>query len=106
MFIEFNYKISNVTIRNYIKKDLILNLTIDDLIYDKKYNNKNKQKRIAKHTPPEKSIENSPNEANDRSEDGHWEGDLVIGQRKKGAILLTFTERMTREEIILKFKKR
>lgn len=32
------------------------------------------------------------------------EGDLVIGRRKKGCVLLTFTERMTREEIIIKIK--
>ena len=32
----------------------------------------------------------------------HWEGDLVIGKRKKSDCLLVFTERMTREEIIFK----
>ena len=54
--------------------------------------------------PAEKSIENRPEAANKRSEYGHWEGDLVIGKRKKGSVLLTFTERMTREEIIIKIK--
>lgn len=97
-------KISNVSIRSYIEKNIIMDLTKDDLFYDKKYKNKNKKKRIAKHTPPDKSIENRPKEANDRSEYGHWEGDLIIGRRKKGAVLLTFTERMTREEIIIKIK--
>lgn len=29
-------------------------------------------KEIAKHTPREKSIENRPKEANERSEYGHW----------------------------------
>ena len=41
------------------------------------------KKEIAKHTPPEKSIENRPKEANERSEYGHWEGDLVIGNEKR-----------------------
>ena len=52
----------------------------------------------------ERSIENRPKEANERTEYGHWEGDLIIGKRKKGCVLLTFTERMTREEIIIKIK--
>ena len=97
-------EISARTIRNYIEKGNILNLTEEDLIYKKEHKNKNKTKRIAKHTPPEKSIENRPEEANNRSEYGHREGDLVIGKRKKGSVLLTLTERMTREEIIIKIK--
>jgi transposase, IS30 family len=92
------------TIRNYIYDGNVFNLSEKDMIYNKKYKSKNKEKRIAKHTPPEKSIENRPEEANNRSEYGHWEGDLIIGKRKKGWVLLTFTERMTREEIIIKIK--
>ena len=92
------------TIRNYIYDGNVFDLTEEDMIYNKKHKSKNSNKRIAKHTPPEKSIENRPQEAIDRSEYGHWEGDLVIGKRKKGSVLLTFTERMTREEIIIKIK--
>lgn len=97
-------EISARTIRNYIYDGNVFDLTEDDMIYNKKRKPKNKDKRIAKHTPPEKSIENRPKEANNRSEYGHWEGDLIIGKRKKGSVLLTFTERMTREEIIIKIK--
>ena len=92
------------TIRNYIYDGNVFDLSEDDMIYNKKHKTKNKNRRIAKHTPPEKSIEYRPKEANNRSEYGHWEGDLVIGKRKKGNVLLTFTERMTREEIIIKIK--
>lgn len=92
------------TIRNYIYDGKVFNLKEEDMIYNKKRKSKNKDRRIAKHTPPEKSIENRPQEANDRREYGHWEGDLIIGKRKKGCVLLTFTERMTREEIIIKIK--
>ena len=92
------------TIRNYIYDGNVFDLTEEDMIYNKKHKSKNKNKRIAKHTPPERSIENRQKEANERSEYGHWEGDLIIGKRKKGCVLLTFTERMTREEIRIKIK--
>src|SRR5574344_2965125 len=75
------------TIRNYIYDGNVFNLTNKDMIYNKEYKSKNKEKRIAKHTPPEKSIENRPEKANNRSEYGHWEGDLIIGKRKKGWVL-------------------
>jgi transposase, IS30 family len=92
------------TIRNYIYEGNVFDLTEKDMIYNKEHKSKNKEKRIAKHTPPEKSIEYRPEAANNRSEYGHWEGDLIIGKRKKGWVLLTLTERMTREEIIIKIR--
>lgn len=101
----FNIKITAKTIRNAINEgNVFKNIEAGKIIYKKEYKNKNKEKRISKHTPPERSIENRPKEANDRSEYGHWEGDLVIGKRKKGSVLLTLTERMTREEMIIKIK--
>lgn len=101
--LKFNTKITARTIRNNIVLGDVFNLTSKDLIYNKTYKSKNKEKRISNKIPPEKSIEYRPVEANNRIEYGHWEGDLVIGKRKgKGAVLLTLTERMTREEIIIK----
>lgn len=45
-----------------------------------------------------RSIEERPAEANDRSEFGHWEADLVIGSKKADDdALLTLIERKTRE---------
>ena len=96
--------ITGRTIRNYIYDGNIFNIEKEDMIYNKKHKAKNQNKRIAKTIPPEKSIENRPKEANERSEYGHWEGDLIIGKKKKGSVLLTLTERMTREEIIIKIK--
>ena len=99
---EFKVKICAKTIRNCIRKGFIFDIKPDHLIYKKIYKNKNKEKRKSSTIPPEKSIEYRPIEANLRSEYGHWEGDLVIGKRKKSDCLLVFTERMTREEIIFK----
>ena len=45
-----------------------------------------------------RSIEERPDEANDRTEFGHWEADLVIGSKgKDDNALLTMLERKTRE---------
>lgn len=98
---EFKVIVCAKTIRNCIDKR-ILNLTEKDMIYKKVYKEKNKNKKHCNKVPAEKSIDFRPQEANDRSEYGHWEGDLVVGKEGKGAALLTFTERMTREEIIMK----
>ncbi|WP_018248913.1 IS30 family transposase [Orenia marismortui] len=49
------------------------------------------------------SIDERPENINDRSEFGHWEIDTVIGKKNKNdEVLLTMTERMTRKEIIRK----
>lgn len=48
------------------------------------------------------SISDRPQFINERIEFGHWEIDTILGQRKKGAALLTLTERVTRQEHILK----
>jgi len=48
------------------------------------------------------SIENRPAEADDRSEYGHWEMDLVVSCRGGKGALLTLTERKTRQEIIIR----
>ena len=72
------------------------------IIYKKEYNNKNKEKRVSKLIPAEKSIEYRPKEANLRIEYGHWEGDLVIGKQGTKTVLFTLTERKTRQEIIMK----
>ena len=92
------------TIRNYINAGDLLDIKPGDMIYKKQKKNKNEEKRICSKVPAEKSIDFRPKEANNREVYGHWEGDLVIGKREKGAVLFTLTERQTREEIILKIK--
>ena len=51
------------------------------------------------------SINLRPEEANDRSEIGHWEGDLVIGVKHKSAIA-TLVDRKTRFLHIIKIPNR
>lgn len=50
-----------------------------------------------------RSIEERPEAVNDRSEFGHWEIDLVLGQKTKDeAVLLTLVERQTRYGLVRK----
>lgn len=99
---NFKTKMCARTIRNNIASGDIYDIKSKDMIYNKKHKEKNKEKKVCGKVPAEKSIDYRPEEANTREVYGHWEGDLVIGKRKRGSVLLTFTERMTREEIIIK----
>lgn len=99
---NFKTKMCSRTIRNNIYAGDIYNIKSTDMIYKKEYKEKNKDKTICEKVPVEKSIDYRPEEANTREVYGHWEGDLVIGKRKKGSVLFTMTERKTREEIIIK----
>lgn len=99
---KFKTKMCARTIRNNIYAGDIYDIKSTDMIYNKEYKDKNKEKRVCEKVPPEKSIDYRPEEANTREAYGHWEGDLVIGTKKRGAVLFTLTERKTREEIIVK----
>lgn len=99
----FEIEISGRTIRNAIYSGLIFEkVKQGKIIYKKEYDNKNKEKRVSKMIPAEKSIEYRPEEARERKVYGHWEGDLVIGKQGTKTVLFTLTERMTRQEIIMK----
>ena len=99
----FKMEISGRSIRNAIKSGLIFKrIKQGKIIYKKEYSNKNKEKRVSKMIPAEKSIEYRPKEANDRKIYGYWEGDLVVGKQGTKSVLFTLTERMTRQEIIMK----
>ncbi len=99
---NFKTKICARTIRYDIDKGNIFDIERKDMIYNKEYKEKNKNKTVCNKVPPEKSIDYRPEEVETREVYGHWEGDLVIGKKKKGAVLFTLTERKTREEIIMK----
>lgn len=99
---NFKTKMCARTIRNNIYARDIYDIKSRDMIYKKEYKEKNKEKTICEKVPPEKSIEYRPEEAKNREVYGHWEGDLVIGTKKRGSVLFTLTERKTREEIIMK----
>ena len=104
--LKFKARICAKTIRNGIHKGYFLNLSEKDMIYNKIYKEKNKKKFHCDKVPADKSIDFRPEEANTREVYGHWEGDLVIGKKNRGAVLFTLTERKTREEIIIKLENK
>lgn len=63
-----------------------------------------KSSRVRKNKKvPGTSIDHRSQQANERTEFGHWEIDTVIGKRQgKKEVLLTLTERMSRRELIRK----
>jgi IS30 family transposase len=89
------------TLYNYIDIGL---MNIKNIDLPQKVKRSTKARRMRKHKKVYgMSISQRPEQANDRSEFGHWEIDSVIGRKTKGeATLLTITERKTRKEIIRK----
>ena len=93
------------TLYNYIDKGVfeeIANCTL----WEKRKRRKRRYKQVSRISLKNKgsrSIEERPERVNKRLEYGHWEGDSILGRRngRKDA-LFTLSERMTREQIILK----
>lgn len=103
---KFKTDICTTTLYSYIDKGIFLNITNKDLPQ------KPKKKRTYKHVRRlsyknmgADYIEDRPDTADRRAEYGHWELDTVIGsRRKKDGCLMVLTERMTREEIVMKLQ--
>ena len=99
---EFPVSICTTTFYKYIRNGIFLNLTYKDLPYHRIRKNKNSEKRQSWKNPDCKSITDRPAAADDRSEVGHFEGDLVVSGKNDRSCVLTLTDRMTRHEFIRK----
>lgn len=66
----------------------------------RKYEKVKRQK--AARAPKGESIENRDPEIDERTTFGHWEGDCVCGKKKTKEALFVLSERLTRQEIIMK----
>jgi IS30 family transposase len=102
---EFKGLICTKTLYNYIDKGVFEGITNYSL-WEKRKLRKHRYKQISRISLKNKgsrSIEERPEKVNNRLEYGHWEGDSIINKRNgKKDSLFTLSERMTREEIILK----
>ena len=98
--------VSTKTIYSYIEQGLIVGVTNESLWEKRKRKKRHKRtvfRRLKKCPTRRKGIEERPKEVSERVEFGHWEIDLIIGKKSKGKpVLLTLTERKTRNMIIQK----
>ncbi|MCI9314923.1 MAG: IS30 family transposase [Lachnospiraceae bacterium] len=98
---RFTTTLCKGTIYNYIDAGIFLNITNDNL-YSKKHKRKKKGSRSSRPSYKNlraKGIEERPEEAEDRSNAGHWEMDTVYsGKGTSTACILALTERSRRLE--------
>ena len=105
--LKFKVKISLKTLYNYIDANLFMNISNKDLIV-KKVGKKREYKHIRPSITNKKgrSITERPKEIEEREELGHWEMDTVVGKKGTKNVLLVFSERTSRKELIFKIKRK
>jgi transposase, IS30 family len=96
--------ISTKTLYNYIDQNLLNVKNIDLEFKVRRRPNKNKSRKHKRLKG--KSISQRPKNINKRKEFGHWEIDTVRGKRCNDNVLLTITERKTRQHLIMFLKSK
>ena len=88
------------TLYSYIEKGVFLHLTNAHLWVKSKRRKRSYAtvKRVVHPLLP--NISDRPEHINQRREPGHWEMDLIVGRAGSRHVLLTLTERVTRQELI------
>ena len=96
------------TIYNYLDMGLFLNTSNEDLMSKKKKRPaKEKRSSVALNNRTARLITERPAGIAKRDVYGHWEMDTVVSAKNTGlSCLLVLSERMTREEIIVKIKNK
>jgi IS30 family transposase len=105
---EFKTKICTKTVYNYIDKGIFAGLSNKDLLI-KKDGKKRKYRQIrtvALNNKNGKSISERPKEADERTEQGHWEIDLVVGKQGTKPVILTLVERKSRKSLYVLVKNK
>jgi IS30 family transposase len=99
--LPFETKICTKTLYNYIGSGIFAGISNQDL-WIKKEGKKRGYKKIrtvALNNKKGKSIGERPKEADERTEWGHWEIDLVMGKQGTKPVILTLVERKTRKPL-------
>jgi IS30 family transposase len=104
----FETSICTKTLYSYIDKGIFANICNKDLWVKKdgKKRNYKKIRTVALNNKDGKSITERPAEADDRTEQGHWEIDLVVGKKGTKAVILTLVERKTRKSLYVLVKNK
>lgn len=105
--LRFKTTLCPKTIYNYLDMGLFLNADNSDLPYKKPHQKKKKEEKstVSLNNRKGRSIDERPKEVLDREQYGHWEMDTVVSAKDTGlSCLLVLSERMAREEIIMKIR--
>ncbi len=102
--LTFKTEISEKTIYNYIDKGIFYGISRESLPEhgERKRKYDKVERKKAARAPQGESIEERPQEINDRQTFGHWEGDCVCGKKRTKGNLVRSFGRLTRNEIIIK----
>ena len=86
----FAARICVKTLYNYIDRDLFLGISNKDLLQKKKAAKQavRKVRKVAWNNRAGKSIEERPEQVNQRKEFGHWEIDLVVGRQRSKPVIV------------------
>ena len=105
--LNFEGMICTKTLYNYIDAGIFTGISNESLWEKRKRKKRgyNIIRRISLNNRTGNSIEQRPQEANDRSEYGHWEGDCIKGPQGRTTSLFTLTERKSLEQIIIKIER-
>jgi len=106
--LRFETSICTKTVYNYIDKGIFAGISNKDL-WVKKGGAKRGYRQIrtvALNNKNGKSISERPKEADERTEQGHWEIDLVAGKQGTRAAILTLVERKTHTAIYVLVKNK
>lgn len=106
--LSFKTSICTKTLYSYIDKGVFAGISNKDLWVKKDGKKKNykKVRTVALNNKNGKSITERSQEANDRTEQGHWEIDLVVGKQGTKPVILTLVERMTRKSLYVLVKNK
>jgi len=106
--LEFETSICTKTLYNYIEWGIFAGISNSDLLVkrDGAKRTYNKVRTVALNNKKGKSITDRPKEAEDRSEQGHWEIDLVVGKKGTKPAILTLIDRKSRKSLYVLVKNK
>jgi len=106
--LKFETSICTKTVYNYIDKEIFSEISNKDLWVKKegKKRNYKKTRTVALNNKTGKSITERPKQADERTEQGHWEIDLVVGKQGTRPAILTLVERKSRKSLYVLVKNK
>ncbi len=105
---QFTTSICTKTLYNYIDSEVFAGISNKDLWVKKREKKRGHRKirTVALNNKNGKSINERPQEADERTEQGHWEIDLVVGKQGTKPAILTLVERKTRKSLYVRIKNK